>query len=116
RCQVGALLAFAKGDNFRVVGRAFVTAVPTVVVVGTVAVAFLIRLVVLAVIRHKIVQAESVVAGDEVDAGDRLASVPAIQVAGAEKPRREVGGDPAVALPEPSDRVAVLAVPFAPHV
>src|SRR5690606_32516708 len=65
---------------------------------------------------HKIVQAESVVAGDEVDAGDRLASVPAIQVAGAEKPRREVGGDPAVALPEPSDRVAVLAVPFAPHV
>ena len=60
-------------------------------------------------------QREAVVAGDEIDAGVRPAAAPFVEIAGAAKPRGELGDHAAVAFPELADRVAVLAVPFRPQ-
>ena len=60
-------LAFAEGEDGRVVGRAFDAAVPGEVLVGAVAVVFAVGLVVLVVVADEVVEGEAVVAGDEVD-------------------------------------------------
>ena len=109
------LLPLAQRDDVRVVGRPFGAAVPAVVVVGAVAVVLAVGLVVLVVVADQVVQREAVVAGDEVDAGVRPPAAPCVQVAGAAEPRGELADGAAVALPEPADAVAVLAVPLGPQ-
>ena len=115
RGQKRPLLLLAQLDDLRIVGRPFGAAVPTVVVVGAVAIFFAVGFVVLLVVGHQVVEREAVVAGDEVDAGVRPAAAPFVQVAGAADARGELRGHAAVALPEPAHAVAVLAVPLRPN-
>src|SRR5579863_3450033 len=95
-------------------GGPFGTAVPTDVVVSAVAIRFAVGLVMLTVVRNEVVESKSVVAGDEVDAGVRLAAAPGIQVAAATGAGGEFRDDAAVPFPEMADTVAVFAVPFRP--
>src|SRR5262249_32283449 len=57
-----------------VLGRTFLSAIPTVVVVLAVAILFAIGFVVLLVVGNQVVQGKAVVASDEVDAGVRPAA------------------------------------------
>src|SRR3954470_10795183 len=66
RGEKGALLFFPKLDNLRIVGRTFGAAVPTVVVVRTIAIIFAVFFVVLLVVGDQIVQREAVVTGNKV--------------------------------------------------
>ena len=59
----------AKPRDFGIVGRPLGAVVPAAVVVRPVAVVLLVRLVVLLVVAYEVAQCESVMGGDEVDAG-----------------------------------------------
>ena len=72
-------------------GRALGAAVPGAVVVGAVAVVLAVGLVVLAVVGDQVGEGEPVVAGHEVDRGDRAAAAVRVQVAGAGQPGGELG-------------------------
>ncbi len=102
------------GIDLRVVGWPLHPAVPAPVVVGPVAVVFLVGLVVLLAVGHQVLKREPVVAGDEVDAGIRSAAVVLVQVAGAGQPGRQFAGEAAVTLPERAHAVSVDAVPLGP--
>jgi len=67
-------LTHAQGVDAGVVGRPFPAAVPTVIVVGSVAVVFAVGLVVLLVVGDEVIEREAVVGGDEVDGGRGPAS------------------------------------------
>src|SRR4029077_14577107 len=110
-----AFLLLAQRADLGVVGRALGAAVPGIVVIGTVAVFLAVGLVVLLVIADQVLQGEAVVAGDEVDAGVRLAAVILVQVAAAGEARGQLGRGPSVSLPEAAHAVSVLAVPFGPE-
>src|SRR5512132_1347660 len=100
--------------DFRVVRRAFRATVPTVVVVGTVAIAFLVGVVVLAVIADGIRKGEAVVRSDEIDRRPRPPTMVIEDVAGAGDAGGQFGRLPVVALPKAPDGVAVAVVPFRP--
>ena len=87
RRQQIALLPLAELDDFGIVSRAFDAHVPGVIVVGAVAIVFAVRLVVLLVVADQIVERESVVRGDEIDAGGRAAAVPLVQIAASRSSR-----------------------------
>jgi hypothetical protein len=87
RRQQVALLLLAQNIDGRVVRRALGAAVPAIVVVGTVLVVLTVGLVMLVIVADKVLQRESVMTGDEVDAGIRLAPVILIQVAAAGQAR-----------------------------
>jgi hypothetical protein len=76
-------LAFAQFQDIWVVGGAFRAAVPAIVVVGAVFVVFSIGFVVFFVKADEIVECETVVTGDEVDARVGKPAAPGVQVAGA---------------------------------
>ena len=78
-------LAVAQRFDLRIVGRPLDAAVPAAIVVGAVAVVLAVGLVVLAVVRHEIVQREAVVAGDEVHAGFGFALLVAVDLGAAEQ-------------------------------
>ena len=63
RCLARKLL------DLRVVGRAFRAVIPGVIIVVAVAIVFAVGFVVFVVVADEIVERESVVRGDEVDAG-----------------------------------------------
>ena len=100
--------------DVRVVGRALAAAVPAVVVVLAVAVVLAVGFVVLAVVRHEVHHGESVVRGDEVDAGLDAASLRRVEVGRADDALLDVGEHPFVALQEPAHAVAELSVPLGP--
>src|SRR5208337_4549734 len=110
-----ALLALAKFENDRVVGRSLGSAVPAIVAARAVAVLLAVGLVMLVVVRDKVFEREAVVAGDEVDAGGWGAPGLLVEVARAGQAGGELGDRTAVALPEPPHVVAVLAVPLGPE-
>ncbi|MNW11014.1 hypothetical protein D3C71_2083610 [compost metagenome] len=56
----------AQGGDLRVVGRAFDAVVPRQVVIAAVLIVFVVGFVVFVVIRHQIVERETVVGRDEV--------------------------------------------------
>ncbi len=60
-------------------------------------------------------QREAVVAGDEVDRGQRAAAVVLVEVGGAGQPGGELGERARLAPPQVPDRVPVLAVPLGPQ-
>ena len=95
----------------RVVGRALDAAVPAHVEVVAVAVVLAVRLVVLLLVRDQVVEREAVVAGDEVDAGLRIAVLVAVDVRAAEEPLGEV---PDLARLGPHERAHVVAEPPVP--
>src|SRR5262249_62199155 len=85
------------------------------VVVGAIGAALAVGFVVLAVIGDQVGEGEAVVAGDEVDGGDRPAPACLVEVARARQPGRELRHGGRLPAPEVPYRVAVLAVPFAPQ-
>src|SRR5262245_23240417 len=58
-----------QGPNGWIISRTFDSTVPTVVVIGPILIIFAIRFIVLLVITDQVVQRETVVAGNEIDAG-----------------------------------------------
>ncbi len=68
----------------------------------------------LAVVRDQIVEREPVVGGHEVDARPRSAPAVVVDVARSRQTGGEITQNARIALPEPSYRVAVAVVPFAP--
>src|SRR6185436_13280265 len=106
------LLPLAQRADRRIVGRAFDAAVPAAIVGFAVAVVFAVGLVVLFVVADEVVQRESVVRGDEIDACRRAPALE--QVARSRQPRRQLADDAAVPLPVRAYGVAILAVPFRP--
>src|SRR5581483_12234922 len=74
RSQEVSHLPRAQRVDARIVGWSFSAAVPRTVVVLAVPVLLAVRLVVLLVVGDQVSQRESVVAGDKVDAGARLAA------------------------------------------
>src|SRR5690606_31636253 len=101
-------------EDARIVGLALYTRVPRDVVVAAVAVALAVGLVVLLVVGDEVVQRETVVSGDEVDAGIRQPAVALVEVAAARESRGHLRDLSRVATPEATDRVAVLPVPLGP--
>jgi len=71
-----------------------------------------VRLVVLRVVRHEVVQREPVVAGDEVDARERGPVRPLVEVGAAGDARRDRAYEAGVAAHEAPDVVAEAAVPL----
>ena len=114
RGQEVALLARAQREDLGVVGRPLDAAVPGPVVVGPVAVALLVGLVVLLVVGDEVGEREAVVGGDEVDRRERVAAVVLVEVARAGQPLGELA-DVRLAAPEVAHRVAVDAVPLRPQ-
>ena len=97
------------------IGWAFDATVPTLIIVGPVAIFFAVRFVMLLVVTDQIAQREAIVRGDEVDARARAPAVVGKEIAAAGEPRSELADRAAVAFPEPPDTIAILAVPFAPE-
>src|SRR5205085_3673916 len=79
-----------------------------------VAVVLAVRLVVLLVVRNEVVQRETVVAGDEVDAGRRPPSGAFVQVGAAREPVCELAECRVLTAPVIAHRVAVATVPLGP--
>ena len=66
------------------------------------------------VVADEVLEGETVVASDEIDAVVRLAAIVLIEIAAAGEARGKFADLPAVPFPELAHRVAVLAVPFGP--
>jgi len=113
RQQVAHLLVSDDIDD-RVAGLALDAVVRGPVVVGAVAIPFEVRLVVLAVVRHKVAHRESIMRGDEVDRRERSTSLARVEVRRAGEPPAELSDGRATA-PEVADVVAVLVVPLGPE-
>src|SRR5262249_25760101 len=113
RRQHVALLTFSKGDDVLVVGRPLGAAIPGMVVGAAVAIAFAVGVVVLVVVARPVVQGETVMRRDEIDAGPAPPAVAVEDIAGAEHARRERCGM-RLAAPEVAYGVAELVVPLGP--
>src|SRR5581483_4672718 len=81
RSQEISHLPQPQGQDIRIGGLALHPAVPTVIVIGAIAVVLKIRLVMLGVVADQVMECESIVTGDEVDAGAGAASVVQVKVA-----------------------------------
>ena len=91
-------------------------AVPAAVVVRAVAIVLPVRLVVLAIVGHEVVEGEAVVAGDEVDALLGLALLVPVDLGAADQPVRDPRHRARLAAEEVADVVAEPAVPLLPAV
>ena len=99
----------------RVVGRALDPAVPRPVVVGAVPAALAVGVVVLLVVGDQIGEREAVVAGDEVDAGERPAPGGLVEIGATGQAFGQIADGGAALAPVVADRVAELAVPLRPQ-
>ena len=113
--QEVARLSLAEREDLRVVGGSFHPAVPAQILLRAVAVVLAVRLVVLLVVAHEVVQGEAVVGGHEVDARVGAAPAAPVEVAAAGEAVAEGPRLPRVPPPEPPGGVAVLAVPLRPQ-
>ena len=109
-----ALLALAQLDDGGVVRGALHSAVPGMVVVRPVPVVLAVRLVVLLLVAHQILEREAVMSGDEVDARRRRTPRGLVKIRAAREARGNLAVQAHIALPELAHRVAVLAVPLHP--
>ena len=112
--QQVADLALAQGVDVRVLGLALDTVVPRAVVVRAVAVVLLVDQVVLVRVGRQIAQGEAVVRGDEVDGGERRATLAGVQVGRAGQPPPELR-QRSVPTPVVARAVAELVVPLGPQ-
>src|SRR6185312_171424 len=113
--QEVALLARTQLEDLRIIGFAFDAAIPAVVALHAVSVAFAVRFVVALVVRNEVPEREPVVGGDVIDARVGLAAVVLIEVAASREPVAQLADLPFVALPKPPHIVAILTVPFSPE-
>ena len=97
-----------------IVGRPLDTVIGAVIGVGPVAIVLAIGLVVLVAVADEILQCETVMGGDEIDARPRPPAAISEDVGGAGHARGEIGDEPSVALPKAPDGVAILPVPLGP--
>ena len=107
-------LAAAQGGDLRIVGWPFDAIVMTEVFVVAVLVVLPVGFVVPLVVADRIRQGETVVTGDEIDAGPRFAPVLFEQVGGAQQAPSEIRQDPLVSPPEAPDRIPKVIVPLRP--
>ena len=108
-----AKLAAQRHDR-GIVGRAFMAAIVAVVVVGAVAIVLAVGLIVLLVVAEEIGQRETVMDGDVVDAGARLAPVMVEQIGGGGHAARHFADQAAFAAPVAPHGAAIAVVPFRP--
>src|SRR5678815_3694990 len=99
-----------------IVRRAFRAAVPAEVHVGAVATALTVRLVVLGVVADEVVQRESVVRRDEVNALLRPPALVPVEIRAAKAAVGKGNDGIVIGLHEPTDVVAELPVPLLPGV
>src|SRR5205823_11596248 len=97
-----------------VVGVTLGAAVPGAVVVAAVAAVLAIGLVVLLVVAHEVVEGETVVAGDEVDARRGPPALALVEVGGPAEAVREVAHAARLAPPAVADSVAETAFALRP--
>src|SRR3954465_4785880 len=109
-----ALLALAQGNDLRIVRRSLGAAVPGVIVAVAIAIVLAIGLVVLVVVRNEIIEIETVMGGDEVDAGPWSAAALVEEIAGSRHALGEVRDRSLVAFPESAHGVSELVVPLRP--
>ncbi len=109
-----APLAGAEREDARVRRRALDAAVPPALVVVAVAVLLAVRLVVLRLVGHEVVQRRAVVRGDEVDARGGLPAARLVQIAAAREAVANLADAAAVPPPERPHRVAEAPVPLGP--
>src|SRR6185437_2497562 len=101
-------------EDGRILGRAFGAAIGALIVVGTVAVLFAVRLVVLVLVARPIVQRKAVMHRDVVDRGTRPAPVVLELGRRAGHAMGEIADQIAVAAPEAPRGLAVEVVPLRP--
>src|SRR3954454_5921150 len=105
-------LSLAERIDPRGVRRAFHAVVPADVVVHPVTVALAVRIVVLRVVRDEVVEGETIVGGDEVDAVRGAARLALIDVRAAGDPCGDRRDQPAVAAHELPDVIAEPSIPL----
>ena len=102
-------------DDLRGVGGALDAAVPRTVVVGAVAVVLAVGHVELVLVGDHVGESETVVRGDEVDAGVGSTALCLVQVRGPGQARGQLPEPPRGAAPDVAHAVAVATVPFRPQ-
>src|SRR5262249_34675044 len=102
----------AQTVDSRIVARPFHPAVPGTIVRIAVSVLFTVGLIVFVVVTDQIVQGESVVRRDEVDAVIWPAPVVLIEIGTAGQSITDFTDEPFVAPPEAAHRIAKLSIPF----
>src|SRR6185437_7252239 len=98
----------------RIVGWPLDAEIFAVVLVGSVLVSLAIRLVVLLLVRHEIVQREAVVRRHTVDAALRRLPGVLIQIGASREPARKEAAHPGIAPPELPHVISIPAVPLRP--
>src|SRR5580704_129600 len=97
-----------------IVGRAFVAAIVAVIVVGAVAVVLAVRLIVLGVVAEEVVERETVMHRDVIDAGALDAPVMVEEIGRAGHTAGDFADQAAFAAPIAAQRAAIAVVPFRP--
>ena len=86
QCEEVLDLTIAQRLDFRIVGRPLRTAVPAQIIIGAIAVALAVGLVVLPVVGDQIVEREAIMAGHEIDALFGLALLVTVKVRATQDP------------------------------
>src|SRR5438876_4890257 len=86
RRQEISALPFAQGIDLRVIRRPFCAAIPGLIIIVAVVVAVAVRLVVLFIVADQVVERETIVRGDEIDAGIWASPVMSIKIGAPSKP------------------------------
>src|SRR5690348_8408689 len=113
RRQIANLPA-AQRKNLGIAGVPFHAAVPTEVVVATVAIGLPVRFVVLLVVRNQIGQRKAVMTSNEVNAVERLSSAALIQIGASGQTRRQHRNHARISLHEAAQIVPKPAIPLGP--
>src|SRR5208337_2349188 len=118
QCQRKEILALTVAQllDTWIFGRAFHTAVPAQVVGHTVMVVFAIGFIVFLIVRHQVVQRETVMTCNKVDALLRVQLLVAVNIRAAQQPLSQTGDRAAVASYKVPDVVAKPSVPLMPAV
>src|SRR5208337_3604578 len=118
QCQRKEILALTVAQllDTWIFGRAFHTAVPAQVVGHTVMVVFAIGFIVFLIVRHLVVQRETVMTCNKVDALLRVQLLVAVNIRAAQQPLSQTGDRAAVASYKVPDVVAKPSVPLMPAV
>ena len=109
-----ALLAIAQTDDGWVRGRSLDPAIPAEVGIASVAIVVAIGLIVLFVVADQVLQCETVMRGNKIDACPRAPAPVAEDVGRPRHARSQIGDEPLVTLPKAPHCVAVLPIPLCP--
>ena len=105
-------LPFAQGIDLWVIGRSFDAAIPRLIIIVPVVVAVAVRLIVLFIVADQVVESETVVRGNEIDARIWASPIVSIKIGAPSEPVPHLADAALIAFPKTANRVAVFAVPF----